>query len=177
MRDLFFQLLILAVVVGSVGVGAAVADEGACQCRHCGSAVPCHKVCRLVYEEKKVEVFCWGTKEEEFCVPGPSCRGDKHCEMLCDTCGDKSSAGIQVKPKKFVWYEWIPGTSAKAYTRTKLMRGLTTVKVPSHKWVLDEMCAECVARCERPVVAPGTEVPAPPIVAANVIVLGPATVR
>ena len=171
MRNSIWLILLSAVIFGGYALAASAQEVGCCD--RCGCTHECHKVCRLVCEEKKVEVFCWGCKNEDFCVPGPSCRGEKHCDVVCDTCGDKQSADISVKPKKFVWYEWIPGTTAKAYTRTKLMRGVTSVKVPSHKWVLEDMCAACVAQCERPVIAPGAEVPPTPVVARNVIVLGP----
>jgi hypothetical protein len=127
----------------------------------------------LVCEEKQVEVVCWGCKHEDFCLPGPSCRGARHCETVCDTCGDKESEGICVEPQEKIWYEWIPGLSAKKYTKAKLMRGVTTIKVPSHKWVLEEMCADCVAKHQPPTVPPGSQLPAQPAVARHVIVLGP----
>ena len=57
----------------------------------CGG--PCKKVCRLVCEEKKVEVVCWGCKCEDFCVPGPGCPTCEHCKCVCQTCdeGEKPS--------------------------------------------------------------------------------------
>jgi hypothetical protein len=171
MRHKLWVLLSAATLAG-VFASYVLAAECGC-CSGCGCSVGCQKVCKLVCEEKKVEVVCWGCKCEDFCVPGPSCRGSQHCETVCETCGDKESEGICVEPKAKVWYEWIPGCSAKKYTKTKLMRGVTTIKVPSHKWVLEDLCADCVARYQSPAVAPGTQLPAQPMVAENVLILPP----
>ena len=78
MRDnlRFILLIFLAVLLAS-----AIRAQGkdGC-CAHCGCANSCQKVCRLVCEEKKVDVLCWGCKCENFCVPGPSKPGCQHCE-------------------------------------------------------------------------------------------------
>src|SRR5688500_7438152 len=78
-------------------------------CDHCGHAGACQKVCRLVCETKKVEVTCWGCKCEDFCVPGPSKPGCKHCETVCEFCNEGCDANaVHSCPQKFVWTEWIP---------------------------------------------------------------------
>jgi len=152
----------------------ASADDGCCQ--DCGCCCPCQKTCRLVEEEKKVEIICWGKKCEDFCVPCPSERGCKNCEMVCETCGDKGSEGICSEPKRYVWYDWIPGCGAQIYTRHKLMRGVTTKKVPGFKWVVEDLCADCVAKAEAAQVTPGVEIPAPPQVASNLRMIFPAPI-
>jgi hypothetical protein len=47
-----------------------------------------------------------------------------------------------------VWFDWFPG-GAKIYTRTKLMRKSEFVTVPSHKWVVEDLCPECTAKVEQ----------------------------
>jgi hypothetical protein len=164
----------LAALVCGMAASAVRAD-GDCNCAHCGCCCTCQKVCRLVEEEKKIEIVCWGMKCEDFTVPCRSERGCKNCEMVCETCGDKESDEICVKPKKFVWYDWLPGGGAQIYTRHKLMRGTMTKKVPGFKWVIEDLCPECTAKCEATTVTPGIDVPAPPQLAENVLVLPPAT--
>jgi hypothetical protein len=162
----------LASLLLSTIASVAGADEGCCA--ECGGCQPCQKVCRLVEEEKKVEIICWGCKSEDFSVPYRSERGCKNCETVCDTCGDKGTEDICVEPKKHVWYDWLPGCGAKVYTKHKLMRGVTTKKVPGFKWVVEDLCPECTAKCEAPQIAPGLDIPPPPLVADNVLMVGPA---
>ena len=38
----------------------------------------------------------------------------------------------------------MPG-GAKIYTKTKLMKKVETVTVPSYKWVVEDMCVQCAA--------------------------------
>ncbi|MGD9634392.1 MAG: hypothetical protein AB7G28_22255 [Pirellulales bacterium] len=173
MRNLLLARFTLACLLWGTIATIARADD--CCCAHCGCCCPCQKVCRLVEEEKKVEVVCWGMKCEDFTVPCRSERGCKNCETVCETCGDKESEGICVEPKKYVWYDWFPGCGAQIYTRHKLMRGVTTKKMPGFKWVIEELCPDCTAKSESAKVAPGIDVPPPPLVADNVLVLPPAT--
>ena len=58
--------LCLALATMFCGMAASVtrADDD-CACAHCGCCCSCQKVCRLVEEEKKVEIVCWGKKCEE----------------------------------------------------------------------------------------------------------------
>ncbi len=162
----------LGMMVLTLAARAASADDSCCE--DCGCCCPCQKTCRLVEEEKQVEIICWGKKCEDFCVPCKSERGCKNCEMVCETCGDKGSEGICSEPKRYVWYDWIPGCGARIYTRHKLMRGVTTKKVPSFKWVVEDLCPDCVAKAEAAQITPGVEVPSPPMVAANVRTIFPA---
>lgn len=128
-------------------------------CRHCGCHNGCRKVCRLVCEEKKVEITCWGSKEEEFCIPGPSRPGCKHCETVCAECDDKHDPKSPlVLPKKFVWTEWIPGC-AKVHTRKKLMKRTITKTIPSYKWVVEDLCDQCTAATPSVAVAPDALIP------------------
>jgi hypothetical protein len=117
------------------------------KCARCGAEAPCEKMCRLVCEEKKVEVVCWGCKCEDFCVPGPGCPTCEHCDVVCQTCGE-GAAPSQVcsKPKRFFWYDWDP-SFVQMYTKTKLMRRTETVKVPTYKWVIEDLCCNCARGC------------------------------
>lgn len=173
MKTVAIRLAVAGLLMGMIAPAAHAGDDG--NCAHCGCCCNCQKVCRLVEQEKYVEIVCWGKKCEDFCVPCESERGCKNCEMVCETCGDKGSDGICTKPKKFVWYDWLPGGGAQIYTRHKLMRGVTTKKVPGFKWVVEDLCPDCTAKCEAATVTPGIEVPPPPLVAEDVLVLPPAT--
>ena len=113
-------------------------------CCSCGCAAPCRKVCRLECGEKKVEVICWGCKCEDFCVACKSEKLCKHCETVCENCGEKADTEVCSKPKNFVWFDWNPG-GARIYTKTKLMKKVETVTVPSYKWVVEDMCPKCAA--------------------------------
>jgi hypothetical protein len=128
--------------IAAFAAGVTIADAG--HCARCGGSGPCQKVCRLVTEEKTVQITCWGCKCEEFCLPGPSKPGCEHCQLVCGTC-DKCRDGnsVQAQPMPFVWTNWIPGT-AQIHTRKKLMKKIATKKVPSHKWVVEDLCDQCM---------------------------------
>lgn len=136
------------------------------RCAHCGHGGECCKVCRLVCEDKKVEVICWGVKCEEFCVPCHGKRCDEHCEMVCDEC-DSDPETPYSKPKRFIWYDWLP-TKATMHTRHKLMKKTITKNVPTYKWVVEDLCPHCSANCPCASIEPGTELPpVPPVPGAS----------
>lgn len=139
MRHHAFMLIISLSLLPRIGAA------GAGCCDHCGCKEPCQKFCRLVKEEKKVEVICYGMKEQEFCVPGPSKRGCQHCEPVCTDCdgkGKDKDPDVDSKPRKFVWSDWIPGR-AHIQTKTLLMKKTETKKIPSYKWVVEDLCEKC----------------------------------
>lgn len=124
-------------------------------CAHCGACGCCQKVWHPVVEEKKVEVPCWGCKCEEFCVPGPSCEGCRHCKTVCDNCNDKCDpTKSHGDPKKFIWTDWFP-CCAQTYTRTKLMKKVEFVRMPSYKWIEEDLCPECAAEAKKEAKAVG----------------------
>jgi hypothetical protein len=151
-------IVVAALAMALAAFYAVRAGEGPC-CANCGCHSSCNKVCRLVCEEKKVEVVCWNTECEDFCVPGPSKPGCKHCEPACDECA--------LHGKKFVWTEWIPGC-AEIHTKKKLMKKTIVKKVPSYKWVVEDLCKDCEAKAPAAPIQPGMVVPKPPAMAANV---------
>jgi hypothetical protein len=153
--------LALAVSIGIAGRACA----GIGCCAHCGQSDGCQKVCRLVFEEKKITTTCWGCKCEDFCAPGPSKPGCQHCEMVCDEGSDPKAPCVQ--PKRLVWTEWIPGCGAKIYTKKKLMKRTITRSVPSYKWVVEDLCPECEAGCEVVDIPAGADVPPAPTVDAK----------
>lgn len=116
-------------------------------CAQCGCHESCQKVCRLVCEEKKVEVVCWGAKCEKFCVPGPSKPTCKHKDSVCE-CEDSGCGKDEVipTPRKLIWFEWRPKGCGKILSKTKLMKKVETKTVPSYKWVVEDLCPECQAR-------------------------------
>lgn len=155
-----FSLSALLFLIGHI----ALVQAGE-SCAHCGCA-PCQKVCRLVCEEKKVPVTCWGCKAEDFCVPGPSRTSGQHTECVCGECDPNAPC---VKPKKFVWTEWIPGGCPKVYTKHKLMRKTITKTVPSYKWVVEYLCPACEGTCDVATLEPDANIPPPPAVKAKLL--------
>ena len=118
------------------------------KCARCGAVAPCKKVCRLVCEDKKVEVVCWGCKCEDFCVPGPGCPGCEHHKCVCESCDEGKASNVCSEPKTFVWRNWCP-SFAQMYTKTKLMRRTEVVKVPTYKWVTEDVCCNCACGGDR----------------------------
>lgn len=153
--------LLTAGVACLVAYASAVAGDRGCS--HCGRKCDCEKVCRLIVEEKKVDVVCWGCQCEDFCVPGPSQRGCENCETVCDFCVAAKPGDPAAKPKKFVWYDWTPSCHADVFTRKKLMKKTVTKTVPRYQWVVEDLCPHCERQCMGAAVTPGTEVPAPPL--------------
>ena len=129
-------------------------------CRLCASCDNCTKVCRLVYEEKKITTTCWGYKSEDFCAPGPSCPDHEHCETVCGSHGDAKSPCSA--PKAFRWIHWHPGDCGTVYTKKKLMKKTVTKMVPSYKWVVEELCPACQSHCAQQQIPAGTELPPAP---------------
>lgn len=151
----------LAIVVSTrarAGVGC---------CAHCGCEEGFQKVCRLVCEEKKVSITCWGCKHEDFCVPGASKPGCRHCETVCNQCASPDAQDVCSQPQKFVWREWIPSQGAKVYTKKKLMKQTVTKTVPNYKWVVEELCPRCESKCPPVTVPDGIELPPVPPAAAG----------
>jgi hypothetical protein len=137
------KLLLGLAALGSLA-GSAIVGEGCCA--RCGRSGECCKICRVVYEEKKVEVTCWGLKCEDFCLPGPGAPGCRNCEEVCDFCDDAGKAnGIDSAPKRFVWTEWCPSW-ARIHTKKKQMKRVVTKTVPTYKWVVEALCEACAAK-------------------------------
>jgi hypothetical protein len=167
--------LLMAFVLGASICANALLEKtslgGELCCALCGCKDSCQKVCRLVCEDKKVDVICWGVKCEDFCVPGPSKPCCKQCDMICDDCNKKPKEGDPIAtPKRFVWREWIPSSCANIFTKKKLMQRIDTKKVPSYKWVVEDLCAKCESKTKSASVEPGVNIPAPPAVDAKILV-------
>lgn len=162
MRDKLVRLLIGALfTIAAVLPIAGRTYAGLGGCAHCGRGVACEKTCRLVREDKKVDIVCWGVKCEPFCLPCHSKRDCKHHEQVCDDC-DEEDEDISTRPKKFVWYEWIPGC-AKIETKKKLMKKTITKKIPSYKWVVEDLCAECKENAPVAEIEHGATIPPKPV--------------
>jgi len=155
-------MVLRSLIAASVYAGLpamARASEGCCS--HCGcSSNRCRKVCRLVSEDRKITTTCWGMECEDFCVPGPSTPECKHCEMVCENGPEEKQVCVQ--PKRLVWTSWIPGCGQEIFTKRKLMKKTVTTKVPSFKWVVEDLCAECTAKFDPVSVPKGTRLPPMP---------------
>jgi hypothetical protein len=130
--------LMIALLTGSL-----VAGSGACHRCGCAGA---SKVCRWVKEEKSVTVVCWGVQEEDVCLPGPSCQVCEHVECVCDACDPEGK--VHTGPKLFSWREWLPKKPAELVTKRKLMKKSVTKKIPSYKWVVEDLCGDCALHCQ-----------------------------
>ena len=142
------RMLLRSFIALSVGAGlprVALAGHGGC--RRCGcSTNRCRKVCRLEQVDRKITTVVWGMECEDFCVPGPSTPDCKQCDMVGSPVpGDK----VCSKPKRIVWTSWIPGCGQEIHTKRKLMKKTVTKNVPSFKWVVGDLCPDCMASCER----------------------------
>ncbi len=149
------------VVVRSATSPAWAAGRCCAGCR--GQRHACTKVCRLVREEKQVEVVCWGWACEDFCIPPPSRSGCRHCETVCDECAAGDPAQPHAKAKKSTWTDWIPGCATRLNTKNKLMKKVVTKKVPSFRWEVEDLCPACERRCVGAAVYPDEQLPAAPI--------------
>ncbi len=149
--------LVVALLCGAF-VSNGLADGGCCD--QCGCEAQCGKVCRLVCEEKTIEVKCFKCECKDFCVPGRSCRDCKQCKEVCneECCCDPA--------KKVAWYKWLPNC-ATLRTKKVLMVKTVKVKVPSFKWVVEDLCGGCEAVAEGADVPKGSEVPPVPEVDAT----------
>ncbi len=157
--------LAILMTAGFVVVASRPSFAGDGCCSHCGGRQSCQKVCRLVCEEKKVDVVCWGCLCEDFCLPKHNKPGCTHCKWLCADCNSACDPEApHVEPKRFVWTDWIPGC-ATMHTRKKLMKKTEPVTVKNFTWVVEDLCQHCEANCGSAVVEPADDVPPPPNIA------------
>jgi|SRR4051794_33120349 hypothetical protein len=106
------------------------------------------KVCKLVCEQKKLTVTCYGCKCKDICIPGRSQDGCKHCA----TCSGASAAKCGECPPKceFCWRDWCPCGCAEPRTIHLLTKYQAEKKVPWYHWevvdagTLDVSCCECI---------------------------------
>jgi hypothetical protein len=154
---------ITTVAIAVSMIAANLSDAGDICCALCGCSKPCQKTCRLVCEEQEIEITCWGCKREDFCVPGPSKPGCRHCEMVCGKCEEEDDQNAPYsKAKRFVWTYWMP-SRASVHSRKKLMKKTVTKTVPGYKWVVEDLCEYCATTCTSVDVEPGASVQPPPV--------------
>ncbi len=107
-----------------LGLCATVAQAG--DCCHRGN---CGMVCKLVCTTRTVEKTCYGYECEQVCIPGPSKKGEKHCQpagkchLLC----------------RLRWTDWCAGC-ATPICRKNLTKYIAKREVRSHKWVVVPAC-------------------------------------
>ena len=78
---------------------------------------------------RKSKLFAGAASAKTSASPAKVRSGCKHCETVCENCGEDADPKVCSKPKNFVWFDWMPG-GAKIYTKTKLMKKIETVTVP-----------------------------------------------
>jgi hypothetical protein len=105
------------------------------------------KVCKLVCEQKKLTVTCYGCKCKDICIPGRSEDGCKHCA----TCSGAAQAKCGECPPKceFCWRDWFPCSCAEARTVHVLTKYQAEKKVPWYHWEVVDAAAINASCCER----------------------------
>lgn len=135
-------LVVLAPLIVATCVAPRLMFAGDGCCAKCGCQCEPTRVCRVIEDERKVSVVCWGMEEEPVCVPGRSIRGCKNCEDVCESDG----CCLHGCPRKLVWRDWLPGNCAKIYTHKKLMKKTVAKTVPAFEWVVADVCPQCAAK-------------------------------
>ncbi len=105
-----------------------------------------------------MQVVVWGIKHEDFCAPDPSCPDHDHCEEITPA----PSRPIHAVSPRSSAGPIGPGSCGSVYTKKKLMKKTVTKTIPSYKWVVEDLCPSCQAKCAQIAVPPGTEVPTAP---------------
>lgn len=135
---------LLALALAMLMVQCGWAGEG---CHRCGCSSHCRKVVQWVKVEKKLTYTCWGLEEEDFCIGAPSCfkceQGETVCQDGCNEPNANSESKVKSGPSYWSWKIWQPASTAKVYTRQKLMKKTMTKTVPSFKWVVVDLCEAC----------------------------------
>lgn len=124
-----------AIVLGVLSIGLALGATPSAKravagplCCRCGCPDNCCKVCRPVPDTKEVKKVCWDVKCEDVCVPGRSCCCGEVCKQ--DECGC------------WTYKIWKPNCGY-VKTRKVLVKKEVTRKVPSTKWVVEDVCQHC----------------------------------
>ncbi len=150
---------LVVVLAGMAGEPMARAGEGCCQC----GAASCHKVCRLICEQKTIEVPCFCSRSETVCKGGPCRKGCRQCESVCRECGQAGCTECcgAARGKRFVYQQTIPGCP-KQYRRKVLLMKKEKKKVTVYRWVVEDVCNACESKLVPPVVPKSAAIPAPP---------------
>jgi hypothetical protein len=141
----FLRAALGALFGASLFSNTASAASGCC--RRCGHP-EATRVCRKVCEMKKVKVALWGVDEEDFCLPGPSRPGCKNQECVSDPQENEKTPSYL--PKLFSWRDWTPsGAPTTLHTKKKLMKKTVTKTVPTYRWIVEDLCVNCVEQLEQ----------------------------
>lgn len=159
------SLKLLAMLLAAAAWQLTARAGSACElcCALCGKSEAQTKVCRLVCEEKKITVTCWSCETEDFCLQGPNWPTCRNVDVACGEL-DPEGECANPHPKLFVWSVWKPLTCPKLMTKKKLQKKLVTKKVPSYKWVVEDLCQACESEVEVTPVPKGVLIPPAPAV-------------
>lgn len=153
-------LTTLIAVAGIMQLMSAFGSACELCCAQCGQAEAQTKVCRLVCEEKRITVTCWSCECEDFCLQGPNWPTCRHADVACEDDGECRDP----HPKLFIWSTWKPLTCPKLMTKKKLQKKIVSRKVPSYKWVVEDLCQACESDVEVTPVPKGVQIPPAPTV-------------
>jgi hypothetical protein len=140
-QRIVLSMLAMALTIGEVARCTAAGEL----MFGCWNRPTCGKVCRLVCEKKKLTVVGYGSKCETICVPGPSCRGCKHCSVECCGEGDDCTGGtssrscchacqpVQAKIE-FCWRDWFARGCAKPRTIKVLTKYQAEKEICGYHW-------------------------------------------
>lgn len=110
------------------------------QCARCRANTHCTKCSRVIIENKEVKITCWGIRQEDFAIGGPSC---PKCQCTTEACKCSPDSKVQSGSKKFTWKIWEPSLTAFWFTKNKLMKRTETKTIPTYKWVVEDLCDQC----------------------------------
>jgi hypothetical protein len=140
MRAIIITLGIAAISVWSAGASLAGDFIYGCMGR-----AACGKVCKLVCETSALTAVGYGCECKEICIPGPSRRGSKHCDMTC--CPDNEIEGRAPKIE-FCWYDWFACGCAKPRSIRVLTKYQAEKEICSYHWeVVDGCNCSCQGHC------------------------------
>jgi hypothetical protein len=99
----------------------------------------CGKVCKLVCEEKTLTATGYACHCDTICIPGPSCKGCKHCDVTC--CCDNEAATKGCPPKiEFCWYDWFSNGCAAPRQVKVLTKWQAERKICWYHWEVVDGC-------------------------------------
>ncbi|MBX3435227.1 MAG: hypothetical protein KF847_18060 [Pirellulales bacterium] len=91
-------------------------------------------------------------------MPRPSRVKCERCKLIDCQCGAGGSESVRSPAKPFQWTEWLPG-GARMFTRKKLMKRTIVETVPTYRWTIEDLCADCRRLASDATVVPGAEIP------------------
>jgi hypothetical protein len=127
------NILFAFVVVAAIGLVPMPVFAGGLGCAKCGCQENLCRVCRPIYTTKYIEITCWDSVCEDFCIPPRSrCTKDRPADynVLDDFLSGKNSTTETCK-------------DVKIRSSNKLVRKTYFQPVQKVVWVVEYYCRNC----------------------------------